>query len=229
MTEETAFQAGRDKLRESLCKYTRKAFHMLPKMKEPRILDIGCGSGVPTMELARLSDGQITGLDIDQSLLDRLTVKVEAAGLSDRVRTVKYSMLDMDFPDESFDIIWAEGSIAAIGFKKGLEEWRRFLRPDGFLVVHDEIGGITEKLERIPGCGYELVDYFLISEDIWWSDCYAPLEQMIDEIRTEYPDNPEALEEPEKDRRFIEVFKKNPKPYGSVFFIMKKVEGSRTT
>jgi len=56
MTEEAVFQIQKDLIRERLSKYTRKAFHILPKLDKPRILDIGCGSGVPTMELARLSD-----------------------------------------------------------------------------------------------------------------------------------------------------------------------------
>jgi len=144
MLEETIFQIDKDLLREGLNKYTRKAFHVLPELDKPQILDVGCGSGVPTMELASLSNGQIIGLDINQLLLDRLTRKIEKAGLSSRVKTLKCSMLDMDFPDGSFDIIWAEGSISIIGFKRGLEDWRRFLRPNGFLVVHDEIGNITE-------------------------------------------------------------------------------------
>lgn len=43
--------------------YTRRAFEMLPKLDKPRILDIGCGPGGPTMELARLSGGSVIGLD----------------------------------------------------------------------------------------------------------------------------------------------------------------------
>ena len=85
--------------------------------------------------------------------MDRLTRKIEKAGLSDRVKVMKCSMGNMDFLDESFDIIWAEGSIAVVGFKTGLKEWRRFLKPNGFLVVHDEIGNITEQLEQISSCG----------------------------------------------------------------------------
>jgi len=191
---ETAFEIYKDLLRKSLVKYMRKAFHMLPGLDKPHILDIGCGSGVPTIELARLSDGQITGLDIDQHLLDRLISKIEEAGLSDRVKAVKGSMFDMDFASESFDVIWAEGSISAIGFKKGLEEWRRFLKPDGFLVVHDEAGEITDKLELINDCDYELIDYFTISEDTWWTEYYAPLEQKIDEMRAKYADSPGVLD-----------------------------------
>ena len=58
---------------------------MLPQLDKPQILDIGCGSGFPTMELARLSNGEIIGIDIDQHSLDRLTRRIEQAGFSDRV------------------------------------------------------------------------------------------------------------------------------------------------
>jgi len=222
MTEETILQTDKDLLREGLSKYTRKAFHMLPELDKPRILDVGCGSSVPTMELAGLSNGQIIGLDINQPLLDRLTRNIEKAGLSDRVKTLKCSMFDMDFPDESFDIIWAEGSISVIGFKRGLKEWRRFLKPDGFLVVHDEMGNITEKLEQISSCGYDLLEYFTLHEDTWWIEYYAPLEKRIDEIRTKHADDPEALAALDNDQREIDIFKKNPRQYESVFFMMKK-------
>ncbi len=147
MGEETILQIDKDLLREGLSKYTRKAFHMLPKLDKPHILDIGCGSGVPTMELARLSNGQIIGLDINQPLLDILRRKIKKAGLSGRVGAMKCSLLEMEFPRESFNIIWAEGSISVIGFKRGLKEWRRFLKPNGFLVVHDEIGNITKNCD----------------------------------------------------------------------------------
>ena len=222
MTEETILQTYKDLLREGFSKYTRKAFHVLPKLDKPHILDVGCGSGAPTMELARLSNGQIIGLDINQPLLDRLIKKIEKARLSDRVKTLKCSMVDMDFPAESFDIIWAEGSIYAIGFERGLEEWRWFLKPNGFLVVHDEAGNITEKLEQIPGCGYDLLEYFTLHEDTWWIEYFAPLEKRINEIRTKHIDDPKVLAALDSDQQEIDMFKKNPGQYGSVFFIMKK-------
>ena len=222
MTEDTTFQLDKDMIREGLGKYTRKAFHMLPKLDKPRILDVGCGSGVPTMELARLSKGQIIGLDINQPLLDRLERKIKKAGLSDRVKTVKCSILDMDFPDESLDIIWSEGSIWIIGFERGLKEWRRFLKPNGFLVVHDETGNITEKLGLVSSCGYDLLEYFILGEDTWRIEYYAPLEKRINEIRTQHADDPETLATLDHDQREIDMFKKNPGRCESVFFIIQK-------
>ena len=222
MTRETILQTYKDLLREGLSKYTRKAFHMLPKLDRPYIIDVGCGSGVPTMELARLSNGEVVGLDINRDLLDILARKIEKEGLSDRVKTVKCSIFNMNFPDESFDIIWSEGSIFIIGFEKGLKQWRRFLKPNGFLVVHDEIGNIAEKLEQVSSCGYELFEYFILDEDIWWIEYYAPLEKRINEIRAKHTDDPKALVALDNDQREIDMVKKNPSLYKSVFFIMKK-------
>jgi ubiquinone/menaquinone biosynthesis C-methylase UbiE len=46
---------------------------MLPVLDSPRILDVGCGPGGPTLELARLSHGQVVGLDVHQPYLDELS------------------------------------------------------------------------------------------------------------------------------------------------------------
>lgn len=222
MTEKAEFQVNKDLVRKRLIKYTRRAFRVLPQLDKPRILDIGCGSGIPTMELAGLSNGQIIGLDINQPLLDRLMRKIKKAGLSDRVKTLKCSMFDMDFPDESFDIIWAEGSISVIGFERGLKEWRRFLKPNGFLVVHDEVGSITQKLEQIFSCGYDLLGYFVLGEETWWNEYYAPLEKRIHKIRTKHADNPRAIAVLDAEQREIEMVKQNPGRYCSAYFVMKK-------
>ena len=196
---------------------------MLPKLEKPHILDIGCGSGIPTIELARLSDGQIIGLDINQSLLDKLNKKIEEEGFTNRVKTVKCSMFEINFPDESFDIIWAEGSISRIGFEKGLKEWKRLLKPNGFLVVHGEIKNITKKLELIPNCGYNLLGYFPLPEDAWWIEYYGPLEKRIQKLSIKHAEHPEILRILDKKKEEIEMIKKNPRNYGSVFFIMQKL------
>ena len=222
MTEEAIFQLNKDRLRKRLLKYTRKAFRMLPQLDKPRILDVGCGSGFPTMELARLSQGELIGIDIDQPALDEFTRKIREAGLNDRVQAVNCSIFDMEFPDESFDIIWAEGSIHVIGFERGLKEWKRFLKPDGFIVVHDEKGNITEKLAQISSCGYDLLGYFVLNEDTWRDEYFAPLEKLIGSTRTKRPADPKVLEALQNAQWEIDMFKKDPEGNSSVCFIMKK-------
>ncbi len=222
MTKETPFQRKKELVRKRLLKYTRKAFHTLPKLDRPRILDAGCGTGVPTMELAKLSNGEITALDIDQTLLDILKRKIKRAGLSDRVKAINCSISDMAFPEESFDIIWAEGSILAIGFERGLHEWKRFLKQNGYLMVHDEEGNIAEKIEQISNYGYELIDHFVLNKDTWWKEYFAPLERLIGEARTKYAHDQNILKELQSSQQEIDVFYKNPELCTSVCFIMRK-------
>ena len=38
---------------------------------------------------------------------------------------------------EELDLIWCEGAIYNIGFERGLNEWRRFIKPGGYLVVSE--------------------------------------------------------------------------------------------
>jgi ubiquinone/menaquinone biosynthesis C-methylase UbiE len=220
--EEEWFQRRKDRIRKRLLKYTRKAFRMLPKLDKPRILDIGCGSGVPTMELARLCNGNITALDIDQDTLDILSSKIKKASLSNRVKVVNSSLFDMDFPDGSFDVIWAEGSINIIGFKEGLQEWKRLLKLGGFMVVHDERGNVVKKLEQISDCGYELLDYFELDEKVWRAQYFVPLEKVISEARLKYADALGIVEALQDSEREVDMFLKVPERNSSFCFIMKR-------
>ena len=187
-----------------------------------RILDVGCGYGVSTIELARLSRGKVLGIDIDQQALDEFNKRITKMGLTDSVQAVNCSMLDMDFPDESYDIIWSEGSIYVIGFEKGLREWKRFLIPGGFLVVHDEQGNVNEKLQQIPKCGYELIGYFVLSKEVWWTEYFAPLEMLINETRQKEAFNQKILEELHRAQLELDMFNTYPERNSSVCFVMKK-------
>jgi len=195
---------------------------MLPEMYRPRILDIGCGSGISTLELAKLSQGEIVAIDIDQPALDKFDIRIRQAGLTDRIQALNQSIFGLDFPDESFDIIWSEGSISAIGFEKGLREWKRFLKPVGFMVVHDEQGNIKEKLEQISNCGYDLLGYFMLSKEIWWAEYFAPLEKWIAGSGTRYTDDPKILEELHQAQVELDMFNRNPERNSSVCFVMRK-------
>jgi ubiquinone/menaquinone biosynthesis C-methylase UbiE len=222
MSEEEEFQTVKDRLRRRLLKYTRRAFRMLPRLDGPRILDIGCGSGVPTIELARLGRGQVIGLDIDSARLDRLRLKIKKAKLSDRVTVLKCSMFDMHFPEGSFDIIWAEGSIAKMGFAAGLREWRRLLKPGGYLVVHDEEGNIKEKTYRVRDQGYSLLHWFALDEKTWWHEYYALLESEIRKSRDKWTHNPMALAMLDAEQEEVEMVRRNPQRHRSAYFVMKK-------
>lgn len=223
MPRDLPFDMEQDNLRERLSKYTRRAFQALPKLEKPFILDIGCGSGVPTIELARLSNGEIIGIDVNRELLEKLSRKIEKKGFSDRVKAVRCSLFEISFANESFDVIWAEGSISVIGFERGLKEWRRLLGHRGFLVVHTETKNMSTKLGKIPNWGYKLLYWFPLPEDAHWLEYYEPLEVRIEELQSKYENNPEALHVLRKKQNEVEMVKRDPKQYSSAFYIIQKL------
>lgn len=222
MRKDSPTKFDRDTFRANLLKYTRKAFEMLPALDKPRILDIGCGTGLPAIELARLSGGDIIGIDIDQIALDKFARRAEEAGLVDRVRVRNLSLLEMDFPNESFDVIWAEGSINVVGFEKGLKEWGNLLKPNGFLVVHDELKGRERKLELIAECGFKLLGEIELPVEVWQKEYLEPMKREVERAEGRGEDK-DIGKELETSRKEIEMFRKNPTAWASVFFIVQKI------
>jgi len=53
------------------------------------------------------------------------------------VNGVVGSMDNLSFQNEELDLIWSEGAIYNIGFERGINEWRKFLKPGGFIVVSE--------------------------------------------------------------------------------------------
>ena len=222
MSENVSSKINVDSLRKRFIKYTRIAFQMLPKLEQPSILDVGCGSGLPTLELTRLSNGKIIGADIDQTQLEKLNRKIAEAGFSHRVKTINCSLFEMKFQDESFDIIWAEGSIWMIGFEEGLKKWRPLLKPQGFLVIHDLIKTVKNKLENVQSYGYNLINQFMLPKDAWWTEYYQPLENRIKKLSKKYGNSSKALKALRKYQNEIDRVKKNPEEQSSAFYILQK-------
>ena len=150
-------------------------------------------------------------------------VKVEKEGLSNRVKALYMSFLDLILPKEHFDIIWAEGVIAIIGFKKGLVEWGRLLKPNGFLVVHDDAKNSYQKAKLIIENGYKLIEDFPLPEDAWWKLFYKPLAEKIIKLRAKFSDSVSASIF-EKAETEINMIKKNLQNYDSIFYIMQKIK-----
>lgn len=60
----------KDNCRKELLKYLTKAISIIPIIENPRILDVGCGSGVPTLMIAEKFNGTITAIDTDTKSID---------------------------------------------------------------------------------------------------------------------------------------------------------------
>jgi SAM-dependent methyltransferase len=175
-----------EELRGRFLRYSRQAYRLLPPLDQPRILDIGCGQGQQTIELARLSSGEVIGIDIDLAALAGLRQRIERAGLGDRITAVHASLFDNGFDDESFDLLWEEGVLHLLDPSRSLPECRRLLKPDRCLVMLETIEWFEGIRDRLPRLGLVLVNQHLMPKHCWWTDYGAPLKERILQLRATY-------------------------------------------
>ena len=81
----------------------------LPKGRDQPILDAGGGTGIWTIELARLGY-RVVLTDISEDSLGMARDKLSALNLADRVKIVRSNICDMrEFEDEQFAMVLCEG------------------------------------------------------------------------------------------------------------------------
>ena len=101
------------------------------------ILDAGCGSCAHSVRLARRGLS-VRAVDFSESALAMARDYVEARGLSDRIELGRESLLELSFPDESFDYALCWGVLMHIpDVGRAVSELARVLRPGGMLAVSE--------------------------------------------------------------------------------------------
>lgn len=223
---------------------TLKALSFIDNLTEQsRIADLGCGTGGQTMTLAGHLQGSITGIDLFPGFINIFNRHARQAGLQDRVKGRVGSMDKLPFEHEALDLIWSEGAIYNIGFERGLNEWRQFLKPGGYIAVSEsswftaerpeeihrfwmdaypEIDTIPNKITQLWKAGYVPVAAFILPENCWtehYHDLQIPVQEMF---LHQYPGNETVGEFIAFQRHEAELYRKYQEFYGYVFYIAKK-------
>lgn len=105
-----------------------------------RVLDIGCGSGAVTRDIARRigAEGRVVGVDASPRLLTVARELVEAAGLGGRVELREGDARALPFAAGEFDVVLAVTVLAHVpGGERAIPEMIRVTRPGGRVGVFD--------------------------------------------------------------------------------------------
>lgn len=224
---------------------TIKALSFIDNLNEQsKIADLGCGSGGQTVVLAQHATGNITGIDLFPLFIDLFNENAHKANLQHRMKGIVGSMDNLTFKNEELDLIWSEGAIYNIGFERGINEWRRFIKTGGYLAVteaswltnnrpaeindfwlnaYPEIDTIPAKVTQMQKAGYIPVATFILPENCWTEHFYVPQAAIQESFLKKHAGNKSAEALVSNERHEAHLYSKYKEYYGYVFYIGKKI------
>ncbi len=224
---------------------TKKALSFIDHLTtESFIADIGCGTGGQTMVMAQNVPGQITGIDLFPTFIDLFNSNARKLNLQNRVKGIVGNMEDLPFQEGELDLIWSEGAIYNIGFERGLNEWRQFLKPNGYIAVSEaswfteerpaeisefwedaypEIETVSNNLASIQKAGFIPVATFILPEICWIEHFFKPQEKVQEAFLKQYEGNNTVREFIENQRHEAQLYEKYKAYYGYAFYIGRKI------
>ncbi len=211
--------------------------------EKSRVADIGCGTGGQTRVLAQNIPCEITGIDICPDFIKQFNQKARINNLHDRIKGIVGNMENLPFQEKELDLIWSEGAIYNIGFKRGLNEWRKYLKQGGYIAVtestwfteerpaeiqefwqkaYPEIDTIPNKVAQVQEAGYLPVATFVVP-DSCWTDYYSSMQETHKSFLKKYNGNKTAEEFLDYQRYEEELYYKYKAYYGYVFYVGRKI------
>jgi SAM-dependent methyltransferase len=117
---------------------TKVLFERVGVADTARYLDVGCGGGDVTLELARLApNGHVTGIDLDEAKLELARSESAAAGIPN-IAYRREDLLETPPDAARYDLIYVRFVLTHLADPgKGLAALRARLAPDGVIVVED--------------------------------------------------------------------------------------------
>jgi SAM-dependent methyltransferase len=150
---------------------TKQLLARLPITSKINILDAGCGTGKTAAYLAKEYRCSVTGLDLNQMMLEKAKKRMEREGVS--IALVHGNIEHLPFPDASFDFVLTESVISFADISQTLQEMHRVLKPGGY------VAGMEMTVERClyPDEKREIKKLYGADEYLTESDWYSRLTQ----------------------------------------------------
>ena len=106
------------------------------------VLDLGCGSGLYTVEMARMvgASGLVHAVDIQPALVEQTRQRLQDAAMADHVQLHCSGAYALPLPDNSVDLAVVIATLGEIPDKEAaLSELRRVLKANAILGVSEEL------------------------------------------------------------------------------------------
>jgi 2-polyprenyl-3-methyl-5-hydroxy-6-metoxy-1,4-benzoquinol methylase len=113
------------------------------RLDQPRIIDLGCGTGWLTEQLAAL--GPTTGIDLSDEVIAAARLRAP------HVEFVAADLFRTELPEARFDVVVSQDVIAHVSDQPGfLERAARLLRPQGRLILTTTNRFVVERMNLPP-------------------------------------------------------------------------------
>lgn len=116
--------------------WRKKVVNIVAKNNPKKILDIATGTGDLAINLAKIKEAKIIGLDISKGMLAIAEEKLKKKKLDQKINLVLGDSEKLPFSDNQFDAITVGYGVRNFeNLNKGLQEIHRVLKPNGVFVV----------------------------------------------------------------------------------------------
>ena len=119
-------------------RWRRRAVKEVVDGSAQQILDIACGTGDLTVDIAKAAGAgsKVTGSDISEGMMSFVMSKAAHEGVSERIRLKVADGCNLPWEDGSFDRVTCAFGIRNFEDKsKGLKEFCRVIRPGGKMII----------------------------------------------------------------------------------------------
>ena len=120
------------------------------------ILDYGCGNGIHSGFLVESGAEKVIGIDLSEKSLQLAGERIKKEGMEGKIEFIAMDCEKMDFPDNSFDVIFDGGTFSSLDVKNAFPELARVLKPKGFLLGietfgHNPFTNLKRKINKVLG------------------------------------------------------------------------------
>ncbi|PSN62928.1 hypothetical protein BS50DRAFT_558645 [Corynespora cassiicola Philippines] len=132
---------------QAIARHEHYLAHIINIKEGMRVLDVGCGVGGPARQIVKFTGANVIGLNNNDYQIERAAHYAAKEGLSDKLKFTKGDFMQMSFPDNSFDVVYAiEATVHAPSLEGVYNEIFRVLKPGGVFGVYEWV--MTEKYDN---------------------------------------------------------------------------------